>query len=102
MHLLAILITSMSMMTGCAKPAIAHAPVPIIVPADANPDVLWIVRPVTTERDNVGTVTLFGLFACYRSEEPGTPQCFLAQTAGTEADLVWPDLPSKYQLRMDK
>jgi hypothetical protein len=83
---------------GCTKPAIAGAPVPLIVPYDANPDVIWLVRPIATERDDQGDVTLYGLFACYRSAEPGVPQCFLATTAGTEQDLVWPDDAGKYRI----
>lgn len=85
---------------GCAKPAISGAPTPFLVPETANPDVLWMVRPVTTERDGEGQVTLWGLFACYRKAEPGPPQCFLAETAGTKEALVWPDTPGKYRMRL--
>jgi hypothetical protein len=85
--------------SGCAKPAIAGAPVPLVVPFDSNPDVIWLVRPIETERDEEGAVTLYGLFACYRSTEPAPPRCYLATTAGTEDDLVWPDDAGKYNIR---
>ncbi len=97
-YLAALLLPLVLLGTGCTKPAIAGAPSPLIVPNDANPDVIWLVRPIVTERDNAGQVTLFGLFACYRMAEPGPPQCYVAQTAGTEAELVWPDNADKYKI----
>jgi len=83
---------------GCLGPRLAGAPEPLFVPAGAtNPDVIWIVREVSTERrGSKDDVLLWGLFACYRAEEPEAPQCFLAQIAGTKEHLVWPDNPKKY------
>ena len=83
---------------GCSKPAISGQPTALVVPEDANPDVIWLIRPIQTERNDSGNVTLYGLFACYRPEKPGVPRCYLAQTAGTEEDLVWPDNPKKYRI----
>jgi hypothetical protein len=81
----------------------AGAPVVVQVPAEQNPDVIWVVREVThTESLRGGTgktvvTIMYGLFACYRSPTPGEPQCFLARTVGDKSYLVWPDDPSKYK-----
>jgi hypothetical protein len=89
----------LSLLLGaCAKPVLGGAPQPIILPENANPDVIWMVRPFVTERDGAGQVELWGLFACYRMAEPGPPQCFLAQSAGTEEALVWPDDAKRYRI----
>jgi hypothetical protein len=82
---------------GCASARIPGQPYALTFPQDANPDVIWVVRPVNTERNDSGEVTLFGLFACYRPAEPGPPQCFLAESAGNKEALVWPDDPKKYR-----
>jgi hypothetical protein len=83
---------------GCAKPIYGGQPQVMTAAEDANPDVIWVLRSFQTERDGVGMVELWGLFACYRSVEPGPPECHLAQTSGTKEALVWPDRPDKYDL----
>ena len=92
------LLLALTLGLGCLGPRLAGAPEPLVVPPGAtNPDVIWITREVSTERRGVeDDVLLWGLFACYRSEKPEAPQCFLAQIAGTKEDLVWPDNPKKY------
>jgi len=72
-----------------------------------NPDVLWIVRPIATDVKVPGgkgvrqPTTLYGLFACYRSATPETPECFLASVTGTKESLVWPDEPKRYRFSLD-
>ncbi len=84
-----------------APPPKLGGPTPLLVPQDSNPSVIWVVRPIEVEKDGNfrrDRLALFGLFACYRSPEPGPPECFLARTAGDGASLVWPDNPEDYVL----
>lgn len=67
------------------------APGVLSVANDANPDTIWIVRQIDVhQEDGNGTKTLFGLFACYRSDKPEAPKCFLASTSWKPEDLQWP------------
>lgn len=74
---------------------------------EQNPDVIWVVRAISADRgakrnifrpkaEQVG-MAHYGLFACYRSEEPGPPACFLAETIGSKEQIVWPDNPKMYK-----
>jgi hypothetical protein len=69
------------------------APGVLSVANDANPDVIWIVRQIDVQQEGDrggSTKTLFGLFACYRSDTPAAPKCFLASTSWKPEDLSWP------------
>ncbi len=74
----------------------ASAPEPFKVEANANPDVIWIVRQVVVDSSRVDpkvpTVPMYGLFACYRmpAEKPGAPQCYMANYSYKTDDLAWP------------
>jgi len=86
---------------GCIPPPQAGPPIALMFPQDANPDTIWVVRPVAVERRGFGSSgrpLIYGLFACYRMKEPGTPKCFLAKTDADAAALVWPDSPGGYSL----
>lgn len=85
---------------GCSH-QVPHAGQMVIlqVPKDSNPDVIWVVREIQAQRKSglSGTPTaMWGLFACYRSETPGEPTCYLAKISGSKESLVWPDDTSKY------
>jgi len=84
-----------------APPPQAGAPVAMTVPNDENPSVIWVVRPVGVMHHGgirAERLLLYGLFACYRSDTPEPPWCFLAKTDGDRAALVWPDDPANYDL----
>lgn len=85
---------------GCAHALeAAGPPVAILVPQDQNPEVFWLVRPFKAEQSGTEElVTLYGLFACYRSSTPGYPDCYLARIAGSNEDLVWPDAENRFYL----
>lgn len=59
-----------------------------------NPDVIWVIRELRIEdRASYSTSTMrtvYGLFACYRSEKPEPPKCFLAQIEARREDIAWP------------
>lgn len=99
----AALIGAITLTSGCFKAArIANAPQVLTINEwEENPDVIWVVRSIDTQRGKkkgkAADVTLWGLFACYRSSEPAAPACFLAETAGTKEALVWPDNPKMYK-----
>lgn len=94
------LVTALSF-GGCVPPPQAGAPIALTFPNDANPDTIWVVRPVSVERrsfGNSGRPILYGLFACYRMKTPEPPKCFLAKTDADAGALVWPDDPKDYAL----
>ena len=90
-----------SVAAGCAKsPRKAGFPEVLTINEwEQNPDRIWIIRPIETVRGGAKgeQVTVYGLFACYRSDKPEAPACFLAETAGTKEALVWPDNAAKYR-----
>lgn len=96
------MVLALLMMAGCAKPVSQGRPILMPLPDGADPSVVWMLRPFMTERDGAGTVELWGLFACYRTVEPGEPTCYLANTVGTEEALVWPDDAKKYRIEPPK
>ena len=84
-----------------APPPQLGGPTPVLVPQDQNPDVIWVVRPIEVQKEGSfrrDRLVLFGLFACYRSPQPGAPTCYLSRTDGDGAALVWPDDPEGYLL----
>ena len=104
----AVIFVALSLAACMKSPGTAGSPQVLSIPPGAdNADVIWLVRPIETEAKALHSrgntqVTLWGLFACYRSETPEPPQCFVAQVAGTKADLVWPDNPRRYKWRLDE
>jgi len=87
--------------SGCVRPPQAGPPVVLTVPDNANPDAIWIVRPVSVEHRKLGSsgrMVLYGLFACYRMKTPEAPKCFLAKTDADADALVWPDRADAYSL----
>jgi hypothetical protein len=74
----------------------ATAPEPLKVEANANPDVIWVIRQVVVDSSRVDpkvpTIPMYGLFACYRmpAERAGAPQCYMASYSYKTDDLSWP------------
>jgi hypothetical protein len=91
--------------TGCAKGPLIRTSAPAIVqvPANANPDVIWVTRVVElAEKGNEkSSAKAYGLFACYRPANPGTPECYLAKVMGENRSLVWPENPAMFNFPAD-
>jgi len=60
---------------------------------DKNPPTIWMQREVHTEDAKGNKVVYHGLFACYRSDAPAAPKCFLAEIVANDQDLRWPVNP---------
>ena len=70
--------------------------------ADANPDRIWVIRRVVTPQSSKFNNrkpkgSHYGLFACYRSETPGQPKCYLAKIIADRSDLTWPSNPERFK-----
>lgn len=75
------------MMPGGGPSVGTSPPAPLEVKADANPSTIWVVKAVQVD-DHL----FYGLFACYRAEQPAAPKCYLAEIQGNvgKDGLSWP------------
>ena len=96
-HVIAVMLASTLAACATSGPLPrAGAPEPFKVEANANPDVIWIVRQVSVDSSRVDpkvpVIPMYGLFACYRmpAEKAGAPQCYMASYSYKTDDLSWP------------
>jgi len=63
---------------------------PLTLVPENNLPVLWMRRNVLVRGADDRVTVHHGLFACYRSDTPAAPKCFLAQVVADERDIKWP------------
>jgi len=56
----------------------------------AKERVLWVQRAIQLYDEKGKPFIVYGLFACYRSDSPAHPDCYVVKHRAGKQDLDWP------------